>query len=341
MLDFKLLPKKLNDICLFKKAPSGSVLYSFNEKLENRNDIIICRLTDFDFDVERFEVHKSALEMLIKLQATDVKITEKSFIIKSAKGKYTAKLLDVPEPTVHLPKENTISLDVKYLNKASNYVANNNSKPILNGVYCDNFGNIVATDSFKAYSYNGGVEETPAEKQQIVVPVSFIKTVNDNFGVGVYTARFDNQSIVIAKENTVIVSSLYQGNYPNVEKLLSTTTKNVIVYNVDVKQLLECLDISKNCAENDSKNVIAVITNNHFKASGENEFESDIDFSLNDEYKIILSGDNLSKGLKSLEEYEKINGYALMDEESKTANMILFLPDNNENEKILLLGIRQ
>lgn len=334
MLDINLLPKKLNEICLFKKAEKGCTLYSFGEKFDEREVVIICRLEDFDIQ-KSFAVSSSALEMAKKIQANDVKVTDKSFIAKGLKGKYASRLLECEPPIVHLPKDKSMPLDIKYLSKASNYVGAGENL-ILKGVYCDNAGNITATDSFKAYNYEGNLDVE--EHKSVVITTEFIKVISENFGLEKCKARFDNQTIVVAKDNIAIVGTLFKGDYPNMEKIFLNAKNGYKVSSIDGNQLLECLNNSKGC-ETQDKIVLAKLTKNHFNASGDNEYDCDIDMPLENDSEILLNGNNLSKAINTLKEYDNIDMDILFDRDGKKAAMVLFESDNSQ-EKVLVLGMR-
>lgn len=338
MLNYDLLPKKLNDICYFKNTMSGTVFFSFSEKVEQQNLIIIAKLDDKYFDRD-FAVSKSTIEMLYKLQAEEIKLTDKSFIIKGPKGKYTSKLIDIDLPAYHIPKENKVITNIKYLNKAAEFTSNESANPILMGVYCDTNAVISATDSFKAYYYKN-LELEPTEKAaSVIIPTNFIKCAYENFGEVELAAHFDDQTIAVAKDNIIVLGTLFKGNYPNLERLFSTTGKDVCVKNVDHHQLNECLNLSKNCSHNEIKDIIAKLSDNKFSASGDNEYESIINFDT--QTKCYLSGKKLADALRNLDN-EYSNWFIQENKDNKQANMVLIVPETTGyEEKILLLGIRE
>lgn len=338
MLDINLLPKKLNEICYFKNTASGTVFFSFSEKIEQQNLIIIAKLDQKYFNRD-FAVSKSTIEMLYKLQAEDIKLTDKSFIIKGAKGKYTSKLIDVNLPAYHIPNDNKVITNIKYLNKAAEFTANENANPILMGVYCDTNAVISATDSFKAYYYKN-LNLKPAEKTaSVVIPTNFIKCAYENFGEAELFAHFDDQTIAVAKDNVIVLGTLYKGDYPNMEKLFSTTGKDVYVKDVDHHQLNECLNLSKNCSQSEIKDIIAKLSDNKFSASGDNEYEADIYF--NTQIKCYLSGKKLADALRNIDN-EYSNWYIQENKDTNQAYLVLIVPETTGyEEKILLLGIRE
>lgn len=340
MLDYTLLPKKLNEICLFKKKEKGCVMYSYGEKITERENIIICKLEDLEIERD-FCVSKNAVEMVKRLQATDVKITDKSFIIKSAKGKYTAKLVESELPQAHVPSKKTIELDIEKLNKACNYVATSDNQPILKGVYCNNAGDIIATDSYKAYIYVGGMSISQEEGEfGVSIPTTFIKLVSENLGNERCIARFDEQTIAIAKGNTVIIGNLYAGNYPSMQGIVAKLKAGQTIHNIDSAEVLDFLDIAKNCENSEDKQYYIKFTNNHIEASGVNTFESEINIELEEGYKIILNGKNVSEALKSLNLKETCDMNVAFNHDTKTANMVL-IKGEDENESVLIIGVRE
>lgn len=334
MLDYTLLPKKLNDICAFVKKEKGSVMLSYSQEASKRDNIILTRFEDFEIEKD-FIVSKNALEMAKKLEAEEIKITDKSFIVKSSKGRYTTKLIQDNVPNVHLPKEKKIKLDLKYLSKASSYVASNNSRPVLTGVYCDSKGNIIATDSYKAYLYRNE-EEANLEEETISVsiPNSFIKTVCDNYGQEICNATFDKQTIAIVQNETVIVGNLLAGEYPDISRIIATV-ENKKKLPLDINSMIECVNITKSCDSGD--NVCVKLTKNHFQSIGESEFESDINFALNDDEVVIMLVNNFQTALNTLKAEENVNVQIAFNDK-KFANLIYL---TTQSEKVLVLGYRQ
>ena len=92
ILDVSLLPKKLNELNYFKKVDGGVEIYSYAENLKDRNEVIVIKVDGFEIDND-FCVKAKALDMARVLNPADITITDKSFIIKSNKGKFTSKLI--------------------------------------------------------------------------------------------------------------------------------------------------------------------------------------------------------------------------------------------------------
>jgi len=332
-LDINLLPKKLNDVNYFKKVEGGCEIYSYNSKFQLRNEVVVVSLPGCEIEND-FCIDNKAIEMLKLLKPEEINITDKSFIIKSSKGKYTGKLIN--ENLFQLSKENLDSytnVNLDNLNKACNFTAKTDKKPQLAGVRVDNNGNIIATDSFTLYTYNNNHNEYTVDG--FTLPVSFIqivKSLTNETELNVY----NNQNIAMVKiDNVKIYTNLISGAYPDVRKLLDTNQIEKIE-NTDNQEIIEKVDIASKLTSNvdDNRTIYIEFSFNKLAAYGDDTFETDINFDCGIENHIRVSNILLMQALKS------INGdydFKIRYDANRKGTMLYL---TNENELCLVLGIR-
>ena len=297
ILDTSLLPNKLNDINYFKKVDDGCEIYSYAEKVTTRNEVIVIKL---DTQIEKdFCVDSKALEMVKALQPADITITDKSFIIKSTKGKgkFTSRLLS--EELFDLSSNELlreINVDVDKLVKASQYVSKNDKKPILTGVRVNSEGNIYSSDSFKAYFHI----PHNLSNDGITIPVAFInltKTLfNDIKDINIY---YNNNILMVENDNIKLYGRLIEGNYPNMEKIISNIQYAKEV-EVDVEELLDRLNIAQNVGSDEDKKTTICLSQNKIEALGDDNYEAEIKFDNQNEFCAKMQLESLSQALKNV-----------------------------------------
>lgn len=330
ILDINLLPKKLSDINYFKKVDGGCELYSYSAKLQLRNEVIVINLPGVEIEND-FCVDSRVIDMLRTLSPADITITEKNFIIKSKKGKYSGKLIS--ENLFELSKEDLdyyTSVNLESLNKACNFTSKNDKKPVLAGVRVDNNGNVIATDSFTLYTYNYNNNEYTLDGYTLPVNfISIIKSLTTDEEVNIY----HNDNVAMFKlDNIKIYTRLISGGYPDVRKLIATNGIEV-VNDIDRNDIIEKVEIASKLSVlgNEEKNIQIELSNNKLVAYGEDNFESEI--KLNCSGKIRVSNLLLTQALKSISDFDFKFKY---DKDNK--GIMLYLTNNNE--LCLILGIR-
>ena len=335
ILDINLLPKKFNEVNYFKKLESGCEIYSYSKTLNERNEVLIVKLDDFEI-ANDFCVENKTLEMVKVLYPCDIEITEKSFIIKSKKGKYTGKLLS--EDLFSLQIEDlfstAIEADINVLIKASTYVNKNIQKPVLTGVRVDLNSNVYATDSFRAYFYVPNNKALTTEG--ITLPISFINNIksifnleNNNVKINIY-----KNIVYYENENITLCSKIIEGAYPDMSKIFGNYKAHETI-DVDKTDLLDKISIANNVGTDNDKNTIVVLSKNKFEAFGSNNYEAEIKFENDNQFTFKLPINHLEQALKTIAESD-----AHFNILHKDKIGIMLFASNNEKEVCLILGIK-
>lgn len=335
MLDFTQLPKKLFDVCDFRpNEDGGCTLYNYNLKPENRETIIVCRLTDFEIP-HAFKVNSKAIEATKQLNDSTLAITisENEYQAKSSKGKYKAKLLGIEN---FLPTNDDFTSQIitpmNNLSKACEYVAVKSNRPVLRGVHVYSNGDIVASDSFKVYMNKASCD---SEQGGVTLPPDFIRVAKDNLGdIENVKIEFSQISCKISNDNISIFGKLYDGVFPEISKIENKISSGEI--EIDRNKLDSALDYVKYIIT-DNKDLAnyVVFADGLVKLLGQSEFETAFDLGLQNGEYICLSADNLINAIKTFScdslkvKYTAEQGYkALVSFESG-------------NEKVILMCIRK
>ncbi len=331
ILDVSLLPKKLNELNYFKKIDGGVEIYSYAENLKDRNEVIVIKIDGFEIDND-FCVKSKALDMVRVLNPADITITDKSFIIKSKKGKFTSKLINETFYNLFLNEEEatTIEANIDTLNKASMYVSKNDKKPALTGVRLDANSNVYATDSFKAYLYQNG----EFSDDGITIPVNFIKTIKDLTNDNNIKIIYNKNIAMIENNNIRIYTRLLDSAYPKMVGIFARGN-NAEVVEIDKEEIVDRLGIASNVGLDDDKKIVVALSRNQIEVLGNNNFVSEIKFENGNAYTLKLQLELLDLGFRTLE--KDFNFSVIYEPAGKTGTMAFL---KNEKEIVLLLGIR-
>lgn len=331
ILDTSLLPKKLNELNYFKKVEGGVEIYSYAQNINDRNEVIVIKVDGFEIENE-FCVNSKALEMARILNPADITITDKSFIIKGKKGKFTSKLIsdNFYNLSMNESESTTIATDIETLIKASMYVSKIDKKPTLTGVRLDANSNVYATDSFKAYLYQNG----DFVENGITLPVNFIRTIKDLINENNIKIIYNRNIAMIENNNFKIYTKLIDGNYPNMASIFSRGV-NASRVQIDKDEIVDRLNIASNVGVNDEKKIVVALSRNQIEVLGNNNFVSEISFENQNAYTLKLQLELLDLGFKTIE--NDFTFGVVYNEQSKTGTMLFM---KGENETVLLLGIR-
>lgn len=332
ILDINLLPKKLNDINYFKKVNDGCEIYSYNERLEQRNEVIVVKLP---MQIEKdFCIDSKAIEMVRKLNPDQITIDSKSFIIKGQKGKFTSRLLS--EQLFDLSQtdlSDEIQIDFVSLVKASGYVSKNEKKPVLCGVRIYDNGDICATDSIKAYFKEN---DTQKVTEGITLPVNFINLIKTTFNnLKVVKFRYNKNIVMLEESNVKIYSRLIDGNYPNMEKVISNVSFATSV-DVDVNELRDRIEIASSVDSGEDKRIIIKLGTNKIEALGDDKYEAEIKFDNGTSYEIKLQLELLDQAIKTIDNPK----FKVLYNDTAKIGMIMFVTNEDETEISLILGIK-
>lgn len=324
------LPKKLNKINYFKKNEEGGcTLYSYNGGVGN-TQFIIAKYPELEIEKE-FAVVDSTLNAIVKLNPNvEVKLNEKSIVATSQKGKYIGKYVSEECPSPYMEYTKSLPIDLDVLVKASQFVSNNEKKPILTGVNVNENGVVIATDSFKVYRYNNdnGVENPTS----ITIPAKLITLADSLFTNKLLFLKYNNNSFCISDNNISLVGQLLDGNYPSVAPIFNQFNVDSCLINKD--ELLEAIEFTKITGANvDTKKVpiYATLSKNHFIGKSDEMFEKDISYNGDE---VIFDALFFEAVLKSFSENE-IN---ITTPKRERGSMSKF-KGSKDNEEIILMGI--
>lgn len=334
ILDINLLPKKFNEVNYFKKLENGCEICSYSKKISERNEVLIVKLENFEIEKD-FCVENKTLEMVKVLYPCDIEITDKSFIIKSKKGKYTGKLLS--ENLFYLQREDlfstAIEADINVLIKASTFVNKNIQKPVLTGVRVDYNSNIYSTDSFRAYFYVPNNKALTTEG--ITLPISFINDIKNIFNLDNNVKINIYKNIVYYQnENITLCSRIIEGAYPDMSKIFGNYKAHETI-DVDKADLLDKISIANNVGADNDKNTTIVLSKNKFEAFGSNNYEAEIKFENDNQFTFKLPINHLEQALKTIAESDVHFNILHKDKIG-----IMLFASNNDKEVCLILGIK-
>ena len=330
-LDINLLPKKLNDINYFKKAEQGCEIYSYNSKVEERNEVIVIKLDDCEIEHD-FCVDSKAIDMVKVLYPCEINVTDKSFIIKSKKGKFTAKLLS--ESLFKLASDDyskSLNIDINILTKASGYVAKNDKKPILCGVRIDDNNNVYATDSFKAYFYRTTNE---LSQNGITIPLNYINLVKSLIDKNEINIKYNNNILMTRiNPNIEIYGRLLDGNYPDMSRILKNRA-NATLVEIDKDEIVDRLSIASNVGSGSDKRTLIKFTKNKIEALGDNDYEAEIKYNSGNDFSLKIQLEYLDQAFKNIDNTR----LEVVFDNNQKIGVMAFL--ENDNETCLILGIK-
>jgi len=197
-----------------------------------------------------------------------LELINNQLVVTSASNKATFLGVKSEEfPAIpQLPKQNVFSLETKALNEAVAQVgfsaAADDTRPILAGVYWQFEGKkyqMVATDGYRLSLKKVGLEKaisTKKKKTIFLLPVrslSEVARLSDGDLVKVGLTKDENQ-VVFGFAQTQISSRLLEGEFPEYEKIIPTTTKTKVW--VDKGDLLSAIKAASVFAREASNIVI-------------------------------------------------------------------------------------
>lgn len=215
----------------------------------NSNVVIICN-TDIK---DNFCIDAKAFDMM-KLLDGEITIN-KSFNIKSSKGKYKAKLIESNFIEPNLDFDNNFTINTNDLKIAKDFVSNNEARPIFTGVNLNDLGQVVATDSMILFRNKDAYSEN-----NITLPTQFIDLMPNDKEI---TISFNKRQCMFEYDDVKYISRLIEGNYPDVRKLFNYSGElNTISIN-------DYLDVANKIGG------YASFNNNIIKFEGDSEFETE------------------------------------------------------------------
>ena len=315
IIDITKLPKKLNDICYFKKQEKGVKIYNYSAKA--KDTMMIIELEECEIEKD-FAITGATLEMVRKLSPTKkLEILNNKLVITSDKGTYKGTIIDEILSLPNTSVLNSVKVNLKALKVLSEFVADNDKKPVLCGVNIKSDGTMVATDSFKLARYLS--VETTRDNGNIIIPKNFIDLIKNEADEEIELS-YNMSCVIYTKENITYISNLIGGNYPNVDRLFSEGNLK-IDYEMDI--LKQALDLSRNVGIEAGKDryLPLVFENGKLIANGVNEFETILNEDNKLTYKFALNIDSLDIVIKNIDSDKVLIDYT-------ADNKPLFVKDN-------------
>ena len=324
----KSLPKKFNEYNYFKKEEQGCTLISFSEK---KRVVIECRLEDFDIEQD-FCIDDNAINMLLTLQPIISIKVDNLFIIKSKKGSFKAKLLEKKPNNIINDYEKKVVVEKSRLLKASKFISDNDSKPILCGVCVTEYGDLYSTDSYKAFRYLAR-DLSIKNYSSITIPKDFIELICKECGNNI-EIEYNSNMCCVKNNNIKYISPLYDGVYPNIDQIYNIkNNQNKLVF--DMQDFLDKLNIAKQ-VRNDlsNKSIALTFNNNKLIATGDDEFEADlINIREQTDYCFTLTMSNFANVISCFNQEEKFIEFGYI------SNVRPIFIEDDKNE-ILVLPIK-
>lgn len=138
-------------------------------------------------------------------------------------------------PTVEAPDSEVIEItDTKSIKLAGSYVADDELRPVMNGVLLDfDLGHVVSSDGHKLYRSESIL---PNGEQMVIIPPNGLNAIKD---MNSFEVSFDERNILFKDGDTVVISRLIEGRYPNYNSVIPTN--NPYTYEVDRLSLIQAL----------------------------------------------------------------------------------------------------
>ena len=118
---------------------------------------------------------------------------------------------------------NELFLDLDKLKQATQFAeVKNTNRPILQGIYVNGKGTIMATDSFKLYIYDCGDDDN-----SVVISKELAKELTKYDGYQLFRFNSNVAQVFIEEQNITITGRLYQGTYPKIRGIIPISGKTI------------------------------------------------------------------------------------------------------------------
>lgn len=231
------------------------------------------------------------IKLLYEVGGISIKIDGNTVTIKGKNATYKASTLEKKSlPIINDDNLICVKTSLKALKKATKFVSKSETRPALTGVFLQENGKVLATDSYKAYLYNPNDLEQEEKVKQYILPTWFIDAIQaSDDEVEVKVSQFN---AVYENEDMTIYTNLIIGDV-QFENLFNTNITSEL--RVDKTDLSKELSIMSSLAEknaivkfNVSKRNLILSTNSELNAY-ETVIALDNGFSTSD----ILTGFSL------------------------------------------------
>ena len=266
-----------------------------------KRSTVVSHDEDFEFCVNPSDLTK-ALKSLndeeVKLSVTDSIVS-----IIHTKGAIEFPSYDFKAfPTAtkgDTPTTVTVSSELlfNWLNKAKNFVANDDLRPVMNGVYIyikDGKIGVCATDAHKLFTDFTDFEcDATLDIHAILSSRTFAPLMNMINGTDSVSMTIDAKNITFASNDAKISCRIIEGNYPNFNVIIPTSSK--IKVQASKKDLIGA--ISRVSLFTNSTTSLVKLTSKDYVILVNGQ---DINFNkkAKDECPITLEGDEIEIGVK-------------------------------------------
>lgn len=264
-------------------------------------------------------IDEAGFNLFDKLDKSKAKVEDNLLKI----GKTKIKTFEKQLPNFNYNFDNGFEINLNIIKEAIKFTDSKGLKAVLSGVYVNELGTIIATDSFKLYHYdkgksNNGVILSKELVSEIVkyagkrALLSFNKT-----NAHIYILDDDGNEIRIS-------GRLINAQYPNVDQLIKKDYNNLIA--LDKNKLKNIIEIGK-LVGGDA--ITVYINNNEITFTGDNEYTCEFNSkNLN----VYMKLDNLVNTLNSLSKNELLINY------TENIKPLAFYEDN---KTIIVLPMRK
>lgn len=261
-----------------------------NNKLYKFDENIIIEKSYYANEIEVC-IDESGFALFDKLNKDKAKVEDNLLKV----GKTKIKTFEYNLPNFNYNFDNEFEIDLNVIKEASKFTDAKGLKAVLSGIYVNDLGTIIGTDSFKLYHYNKGKSENGVILSKELV-TEIIKYANCK---AILRFNKSNAQVIINDENhnqIVITGRLINAQYPNVENLVKRDYSNLIQLNKN--ELKNIVEIGKLVNGTD---ITVLINNNEITFTGDNEYNTDFDTKNLD---ILMRLDNLTNVLSVLNKDE-------------------------------------
>lgn len=242
---------------------------------------------------------KMFAEVLRKMPESIIEISLQAnvLVMQSGKTRNQVQCIDFDEfPTMKFSGD---SIDVKLdknacknmINQTAFAVAQDDSKPMLTGVYmemADNKITMVATDSYQ-FAMNTMYVDNNLSQKSTIIPGKTIQEIARMMDEAQETVilSFSNTHVKVDLGGTALVARLLDGNYIDYKRIIPKESKTRVLINR--KELFNSIERAQLVAREGNNNILMRFEDNMLYISAESFIGK-----LNDELEVQLVGDNIT-----------------------------------------------
>lgn len=236
---------------------------------------------------------KKLLDIINKMPQREIDITADNAVaeVRCEKTKVRLSAMDAEQfPTIKWPAIEFVSLDgaalIDLLNNTKHATASNEAMPILQGILIEQKEEMVTattTDRYRLARKSVVNVHGVGEVIRTVTPLKLldaaVRLKPEKVGLGIV----GNQIYLVAEDYRFIAST-YDGNYPEVERIIPNT-ESFKVY-VDKDQLLKTLELAESVADGKTKIVRLDVARNEMRVTAK-----DADSSMEEVLEVESGGE--------------------------------------------------